>query len=271
MVQPNDTTPEARRVQVEVFRGMPVGRKWTLLGYHYLNARFWHAAGVRMRHPGITPEKVQEDWLRTQLRRPELACRSNPRELSPTQNLEDIREVARILTRMNCPWAIGGSVASSLHGISRHTLGANIPAEPFVGREAEFVSAIGEEWYVSGPAVQEANRNRSSFNLINTSTGFKIDVFIRKDDPFEQEALSRRVALHLPDRPDEPLYVMTPEDVVLFKLIWFRMGEGGSDRQWQDVVGVLQVQEGRLDEQYLDHWAHRLGLVELLQKAKQEK
>jgi hypothetical protein len=123
---------------------------------------------------------------------------------------------------------------------------------------------------VSEPAVQDAKANRGSFNLVTTSSGFKIDVFIRKDDLFEQETLNRWQALHLPDRPDEPLYVMTPEDAVLSKLIWFRPGEGVSDRQWQDVVGVLQVQEGRLDEQYLDQWANRLGLDELLQQAREE-
>ena len=66
------------------------------------------------------------------------------------------------------------------------------------------------------------------------------------------------------------LYFATPEDMVIAKLDWFRKGGGVSDRQWRDILGVLKVQAGGLDSEYLQHWARELGLTELLHRAKSE-
>jgi hypothetical protein len=43
-----------------------------------------------------------------------------------------------------------------------------------------------------------------------------------------------------------------------------------SDRQWRDVLSVLQVQQGWLDEGYLHAWAEQLGVLDLLRRALDE-
>jgi hypothetical protein len=67
MTTPCDTSPEAERVLIEVYRRMTPGEKWLLLGQMYADARALHAAGVRHRCPGATPDDILADWLRTQL------------------------------------------------------------------------------------------------------------------------------------------------------------------------------------------------------------
>jgi hypothetical protein len=57
------------------------------------------------------------------------------------------------------------------------------------------------------------------------------------------------------------------EDIVLAKLEWYQMGGKVSDRQWRDVLGVLKVQEGRLDLAYLRRWARELGVADLFERA----
>lgn len=58
--------------------------------------------------------------------------------------------------------------------------------------------------------------------------------------------------------------------MVLHKLYWYKLGEGISDRQWSDVIGVLQVQHDRLDRAYLAMGAERRGVTELLDRAWRE-
>jgi len=59
----------------------------------------------------------------------------------------------------------------------------------------------------------------------------------------------------------------SPEDTVLAKLEWFRLGGEVSDRQWRDVLGVLKVQGERLDLVYLRRWAAALRIADLLEQA----
>ena len=60
------------------------------------------------------------------------------------------------------------------------------------------------------------------------------------------------------------------EDVILRKLQWYEEGGRVSERQWKDVLGVLKTQGERLDAADLAEWARRLGLIDLLTKARSE-
>jgi hypothetical protein len=60
----------------------------------------------------------------------------------------------------------------------------------------------------------------------------------------------------------------SPEDTLLHKLIWYKLGNQVSDRQWGDVLGVLKVQGEALDHEYLDHWAPLLDVSDLLLRAR---
>jgi len=61
-----------------------------------------------------------------------------------------------------------------------------------------------------------------------------------------------------------------PEDVILAKLEWYRMGDEASDRQWLDILGVFKVMRKDLDYEYLEKWAARLELPDLLKRARQD-
>jgi len=60
--------------------------------------------------------------------------------------------------------------------------------------------------------------------------------------------------------------MFAPEDVILSKLLWYQQSE--SERQMQDCIEVWKAQAGRLDTAYLNEWATRLGLMELLDGVK---
>ena len=66
------------------------------------------------------------------------------------------------------------------------------------------------------------------------------------------------------------MVVKSAEDTVLRKLQWFVAGRGASGPQWTDVLGLLKVQSGRLDTEYMRRWAASLGIEEHLERALRE-
>jgi hypothetical protein len=228
--------------------------------------RLLHAAGYLSRHPQATGQDIVADWMT-------LHHGCLPEYVGEGKSMIDLtplREVIGVLDRLGIAYALGGSMASSVHGVSRFTHDADITVSPFPGREGEFLAAFGPDYYLSLSAIQDALRQRTSFNIIDTTTGFKVDVFVQSDQPFEQSAMNRRQAMTFPDVPSQPVVIYSPEDVVLFKLRWYRLGGETSVQQWQDILGVLRVQSGRLDDAYLDHWAANLRVDDLLASVRQE-
>lgn len=95
----------------------------------------------------------------------------------------------------------------------------------------------------------------------------KIDVFVAKSGEYDRRALSRKRPDTLGPEERKEFFFATPEDIVIGKLARFRAGGGVSERQWQDIVGILQVQASALDKEYLRHWVAALGLRDLLEEA----
>jgi hypothetical protein len=108
-------------------------------------------------------------------------------------------------------------------------------------------------------AAQEALFSRGMFNVIHRETGFKIDLVVRKKRPFSQEEFSRRMSATFAGKQR---WFASPEDVILTKLEWSKLGE--SERQFNDALNVARLQGPRLDRDYLQRWATDLGIQALL-------
>ncbi len=95
----------------------------------------------------------------------------------------------------------------------------------------------------------------------------KIDIFVLKNTPYDRKAFDRRQKDTLDEEQELEFYLASAEDIILSKLAWFRMGGGVSETQWNDVLGVLKVQQDALDMDYLRHWAAELNLTGLFGQA----
>jgi len=266
----DDTSPEARRVLADCFRSMSPVRKFAIIEDANRTSRQLHEAGFRLRHPDAKSEEVARDWRRLVFGSPSCPTADSPMKPAITESLQVVREVSGVFRRMGIAHALGGSMASSIHGEPRQTYDADITAEPFPGRESEFASYFGSGYYVDAESIRSAIRHRSSFNILQMHLGFKVDVFIQKDRAFERFAMQRRIEKPLSESPGDVIAVLTPEDILLHKLEWFRLGGEVSDRQWSDILGVLRVQAGRLDDEYLDYWANDLKVADLLREARSQ-
>lgn len=177
------------------------------------------------------------------------------------------RKVVSAFEQLDIPYLIGGSFASAVHGVVRATMDADVVADIKPSQAASLVGLLQKEFYISGDMLMEAIRHTSSFNLIHLDTMFKVDVFILKQRPFDQNQMQRRISQSLGDAPDEQAYFCTAEDIILAKLEWYRAGGEISERQWRDILGVLGVQGDRLDFDYMKKWSAMLGVQDLLERA----
>ena len=186
---------------------------------------------------------------------------------------EPIQVTLKVVTtfeRLGIPYLIGGSLASAVHGIVRATMDVDLVADIKPTQVSPLVTTLESEFYIDAEMILDAIQHTSSFNLIHLETMFKVDVFILKQRPFDINQMQRRISQSVGDAPEDRAYFSTAEDIILAKLEWFRAGGETSERQWRDILGVLDLQGDRLDFDYLQKWAAMLGIQDLLQKAIQE-
>jgi hypothetical protein len=169
-----------------------------------------------------------------------------------------ITPIVEALEELGVPYHIGGSVASSLYGLPRLTVDVDIVADLRQGHVRPLIDQLQTDYYIDDDMIRDAIGRRSSFNVIHLDTMLKVDVYLPKSRPFDQEVLLEGT---------RPFNVASPEGTILNKLEWYRMGGEVSDRQWNDILGVLKVQGTHLDMAYLQLWAANLKVTDLLERA----
>lgn len=166
---------------------------------------------------------------------------------------------------------VGGSLASSAHGVPRASIDADVVADLDSEHVERFVAQLKDDYYIDEGRVRSAVLARRSFNAIHLATMFKIDVFIAKGRPFDDQALQRARPRALDDAPGARLFVVaSPEDTIIAKLECFRLGGETSDRQWSDIVGMMKTRPSGLDDEYLERWTRVLGVEDLLEGARKD-
>lgn len=187
--------------------------------------------------------------------------------VSPDEAFQVLLEVTRVLDELDVPYVVGGSLASSLHGIPRSTQDADLVAALRTEHIQPFIGRVEGVFYVSPERVEAAVRRRTSFNLIHLKTMIKVDLFVFSETPLARQEMARRQVLPIPGEPDARLQIASPEDTILQKLLWYRKGGEVSERQWNDILGVIKVQGRALDLGYLEEWAEQAGVKDLLARA----
>src|SRR6185436_14849434 len=186
--------------------------------------------------------------------------------LSEPTTLDVALLVARALEKLGVGYFLGGSLASSMQGEPRATNDIDFVIEMAPQQVRPFVEELGPDFDVDADALAENLRRGGSWNIFYLKVLTKIDLFARGTDAFDVSEFARRSRLTVRSDGAE-LFVKSPEDTVLRKLLWFREGGEVSSKQWRDVVEVLRVSAAVMDRRYLQEWAERLGLVELLERA----
>ncbi|MCP3136753.1 hypothetical protein [Pyxidicoccus xibeiensis] len=161
---------------------------------------------------------------------------------------------------------LGGSLASSLQGEPRATNDIDFVIDLRLPQLPAFVQALGPDFDVDEESLRDAVRQGASWNIFHLPSVTKVDLFLLRPGDFDRSEFERRRRVVLTPE-GKGLFIKSPEDSVLRKLLWFREGGELSTTQWRDIVQVLRVTGGQMELGYLDAWAERLGVAPLLARA----
>jgi hypothetical protein len=181
-----------------------------------------------------------------------------------------IKLLIDVFKKTSISYFIGGSIASSAYGKARATLDVDIIADIPAQKVKGLVEQLKGEYYAEEESIIEAVHASAPFNIIHLETMFKVDIYPLKNRAYDIEAFQRRKEDTFAENTSDAYFLSSPEDVILSKLEWFEAGNRISERQWQDILGILIVQRDHLDVLYLKKWALKLGLLPFLEQAMKE-
>lgn len=182
------------------------------------------------------------------------------------KNTTGLRPLIEVLNRLRIPYLVGGSVAVMAHGIVRSTQDVDFLANLLPVHIKPFVESLQPDFYVDETVIRECVPVRQSFNILYKPAFYKFDFFLAAEEfHFQQLDRAETVTFELAGE-EVTCRVATAEDILIAKLRWYRMSGETSDRQWYDITGLIRVTKNP-DHTYLNAWARKLGVSDLLERA----
>ncbi len=174
------------------------------------------------------------------------------------EELEVLKIISERLETASIPFMLTGSFAMAYYGQPRMTRDLDLVVSLVEEDVDAIVTLLSPDFYIDADDVRSAILSQRLFNLMHTATGIKVDLIVRKSAEFRQVEFARRQRVVM---SGVRTWIVSHEDLILSKLVWAK--EAGSELQRRDVKTLF---DETVDRNYLEHWAHRLGVRELLEE-----
>lgn len=177
---------------------------------------------------------------------------------------ELLAKISKILEDLKIPYAITGGFAISVWGRIRSSLDIDIVVEmqekdikPLV----KMILKMDKNVYADENMIRDALLHKSEFNFIHPDSGMKVDFFILADNFYNKLKIRRAILRDV--FGVTKAYFVSPEDLILSKLLWVK--ENDSDKQKEDIKSVFERQKQKLDLGYIKGWAERHETADILE------
>jgi len=164
------------------------------------------------------------------------------------------QKITDVLDQYQIPYMLSDSIAMGLYTVPRMTRDIDFIVHLEAKNLDLFVSSFGDGYYCDKDAIKDAIIGPiKMFNIIDHASGYKADFVVLKDDPFRQEEFKRRLKV---DYFGRTVYVVSPEDLLISKLIWIQ--DFQSAVQIEDIKNLVVIDN--LDWEYISKWVKQLKL-----------
>jgi len=236
--RPND------ELYLEILRSMSPAQRLLKAFELTETARKLFRIGLRQRFPEKSESEIQE-----------IICEA----IAGMSQFGLLKKAATALDRLGVPFMLTGSHVASLQGEPRMThdidIVVDIQPDQIDALIAEFPPL---DYYLNRGAIEQALSQRGMFNVIDIREGDKIDFWLLTEDAFDRSRFARRQRI---DIEGVAVAASSPEDTIVMKLRWGR-DAGGSERHYRDALRVYQLQQAKLDLEYLERWIRALRLTD---------
>jgi len=273
-----DTHPDAERIMIELIRSSPMSRRFRLV-QSLTQSAFWTTVHAWQERHGEASEQEAAVHVLSYSYGPGLARRVQAalerREgwhLQPTELLAVMHPAWRALEDLHLPYYLGGSIASSLHGMQQ--LAQDIDLVVDLGEQAfpSLFAVLRQHYLFNEGEVRKAVRARTSFPLIHLDSLMKVDVVLPKPEAFDT-FMRQLIKYYTLDERYPPIPIASATEMLLFKVQRYQRDEQArtdgmqDDAEWNDILGMLKVQRPDLDLPLLEEWAGALAMTDTWQRA----
>ncbi len=167
---------------------------------------------------------------------------------------EAVLAVIGELEALGIPYMVVGSFSSNFYGVDRATKDADIVLHLEGKSVRTLTDRLGSAFRLDPQMSFETVTMTTRHILEVVGFPFTIELFHLSEDAHDQERFRRRRRVRVFARD---LFLPMPEDVIVTKLRWTKLGRRNKD--WEDVRNVIAVQGARLDWDYIYRWADQHG------------
>jgi hypothetical protein len=183
----------------------------------------------------------------------------------PLDIADFLKLVIEALEAAGVEYLIGGAIAEWAWGEPRATqdldLVVKIPIKAInkLSKELEKRDMLIPAEIILDSILEE--RADIPLNAIHMHSGFKADLYpVREGDELRQSAFQRRDLVDY-GPPIGKVYIHSPEDLILYKLIYFGLSQ--QSKHSRDIAAILKSKKNELDLDYIEGWVTRLGLTSI--------
>ena len=179
-----------------------------------------------------------------------------------------LKLILDVLKASKVEYLIGGAIAEWAWGEPRATqdldIVINLPIKA-VGRFSKELEK--RDMLVPADIILDAlmeDRADIPLNAIHMHSGLKADLYLMRDgDELRESAFQRRLLVDY-GPPIGEVYVHSPEDLILYKLMY--LGLSGQPKHARDIAAILKAKKDQLEYRYIESWVVRLGLISVWQE-----